>query len=35
MDRIVTHTFSLEKIVEAMEKMLDKEGNALKVVIIR
>ena len=35
MDRIVTHTFSLEKIVEAMEKILDKEGNALKVVIIR
>jgi len=33
MDKIVTHTFSLEKIVEAMEKMLDKEGNALKVVI--
>ena len=33
MDRIVTHTFPLERIVEAMEKMLDKEGNALKVVI--
>ncbi len=33
MDKIVTHVFPLEKIVEAMEKMLDKEGNALKVVI--
>ncbi len=33
MDRIVTHTFPLERIVPAMEKMLDKEGNALKVVI--
>ncbi len=33
MDKIVTHTFPLMAIVEAMEKMLDKEGNALKVVI--
>ena len=33
MDKIVTHTFPLENIVEAMEKMLDKKGNALKVVI--
>jgi len=33
MDKIVTHTFPLENIVEAMEKMLDKNGNALKVVI--
>jgi len=33
MDKIVTHVFSLEKIREAMEKMLDKEGDALKVVI--
>lgn len=33
MDKIVTHTFPLERIVEAMEKMLDKDGNALKVVI--
>ena len=33
MDKIVTHTFPLKAIVEAMEKMLDKEGNALKVVI--
>jgi L-iditol 2-dehydrogenase len=33
MDKIVTHTFPLEKIVEAMEKMLNKEGDALKVVI--
>ncbi len=33
MDRIVTHTFPLERIVEAMEKMLDKEWNGLKVVI--
>jgi L-iditol 2-dehydrogenase len=33
MDHIVTHVFPLEKIVEAMEKMLDKEGDALKVVI--
>ena len=33
MDKIVTHTFPLEAIVEAMEKMFDKEGNALKVVI--
>lgn len=33
MNRIVTHIFPLEKITEAMEKMLDKEGNALKVVI--
>ena len=33
MNKIVTHLFPLEKIVEAMEKMLDKEGDALKVVI--
>jgi len=33
MDRIVTHVFPLERIVEAMEKMLDKEGDALKVVM--
>ncbi len=33
MDKIVTHIFPLERIVEAMEKMLDKEGDALKVVI--
>jgi len=33
MDRIVTHIFPLEKISDAMEKMLDKEGDALKVVI--
>ena len=33
MDKIVTHIFSLENTVEAMEKMLDKKGNALKVVI--
>ncbi len=33
MNKIVTHTFPLEAIVEAMEKMFDKEGNALKVVI--
>jgi len=33
MDKIVTHTFPLEAIIEAMEKMLDKQGNALKVVI--
>ncbi|MBU0477287.1 alcohol dehydrogenase catalytic domain-containing protein [bacterium] len=33
MDKIVTHTFPLENTVEAMEKMLDKKGNALKVVI--
>jgi L-iditol 2-dehydrogenase len=33
MDRIVTHVFPLEKIAQAMEKMLDKEGDALKVVI--
>jgi L-iditol 2-dehydrogenase len=33
MAKIVTHAYPLEKIVEAMEKMLDKEGNALKIVI--
>ena len=33
MDKIVTHVFPLEKIGEAMEKMLDKEGDALKIVI--
>ena len=33
MDRIVTHVFSLEEIAQAMGKMLDKEGDALKVVI--
>ena len=33
MDRIVTHVFPLRRITEAMEKMLDKEGDALKVVI--
>ena len=33
MERIVTDVFSLERITEAMEKMLDKEGGALKVVI--
>jgi L-iditol 2-dehydrogenase len=33
MNKIVTHVFPLEKIVEAMGKMLDKEGDALKVVI--
>jgi len=33
MDRIVTDVFPLERITEAMEKMLDKEGDALKVVI--
>ncbi len=33
MDKIVTHVFPLEKIVEATEKMLDKEGDALKVVV--
>lgn len=33
MHRIVTHVFPLEKIAQAMERMLDKEGNALKVVI--
>ncbi len=33
MDRIVTDVFPLEKITEAMKKMLDKEGDALKVVI--
>ena len=33
MNRIVTHIFPLEKIGEAMEKMLDKQGDALKVVI--
>ncbi len=33
MDRIVTHVFPLEKILEAMEKMLDKKGDALKVVV--
>lgn len=33
MERIVTDVFPLGRITEAMEKMLDKEGNALKVVI--
>lgn len=33
MDRIVTHVFPLEKISEAMEKMLDKQGNTLKIVM--
>ncbi|MFC1543590.1 alcohol dehydrogenase catalytic domain-containing protein, partial [Candidatus Neomarinimicrobiota bacterium] len=33
MSAIVTHSFALDDIVEAMEKMLDKEGTALKVVI--
>jgi len=33
MDRIVTHIFPLEKIGKAMEKMLDREEGALKVVI--
>lgn len=33
MERIVTDVFSLGRITEAMEKMLDKEGDALKVVI--
>jgi len=33
MDRIVTHVFPLRRITEAMEKMLDKGGDALKVVI--
>jgi L-iditol 2-dehydrogenase len=33
MERIVTDVFPLERITEAMEKMLDKEGDALKVVI--
>jgi len=33
MERIVTDVFALEKTAEAMEKMLDKEGDALKVVI--
>lgn len=33
MERIVTDVFPLERIVEAMEKMLDKEGDALKVVM--
>jgi len=33
MDRIVNHIFPLEKIGEAMEKMLDREEGALKVVI--
>ena len=33
MDKIVTHIFPLEKIGKAMEKMLDKQGDALKVVI--
>ena len=33
MQIIVTDVFPLERIAEAMEKMLDKEGDALKVVI--
>lgn len=33
MGRIVTDVFPLERMTEAMEKMLDKEGDALKVVI--
>jgi len=33
MERIVTDIFPLERITEAMEKMLDKEGDALKVVM--
>ena len=33
MDKIVTHIFPLERITQAMEKMLDKEGDALKVII--
>lgn len=33
MDKIVTHIFPLERITQATEKMLDKEGDALKVVI--
>ena len=33
MDRIVTHVFPLKEMVQAMEKMLDKEGGGLKVVI--
>ncbi len=33
MSKIVTHTFALDDIKEAMDTMLDKEGEALKVVI--
>ncbi len=33
MNAIVTHTFALDDIADAMERMLDKEGTALKVVI--
>lgn len=33
MDKIVTHVFPLQDIVTAMEKMFDKEGDALKIVI--